>query len=485
MIDSVTIVGGGTAGLTTGLILRAAYPDMKIQLIRSDTIDIVGVGEGTTEHWRDFLEFVKINPAEFFIHCGSTFKHGIYFKNWNGDGKDYLHNVPTYIIEESRIGHPNVLHKLIVENENQMSMFDEFIINSQHYQPVLESTNQYHFDTFKLNEFLNDVCAKRRIDIIVDTITSVEALGSVKKLHGEKGIYESDFYIDATGFAKVVHSQVGSDWKDCREYLPMNSAVTFPTKLDDKFPAYTAATALSSGWVWQIPTQERYGNGYVYCDDFITEDQAIEEVTKYYGHELDIRKKFKFGAGYLRNVWNKNCLAVGLSASFIEPLEATNIGTAIQQALAFVNHIGLYDPNSDSVQDSYNKKFAKVFENTVDFVQLHYFTKRKDSDFWKNSHNIKKTDFNEATIELYKKKIPLWTDFANPYALFNNFNWTMVLTGLELIDRQSYLDQWNKLPYDTKTEADIKLDVYYTREAPVLGHKEAINYIKDTYYAAN
>lgn len=485
MVKSITILGGGTAGLTTALILRAAYPEMKIQLIRSDTIDIVGVGEGTTEHWRDFLEFVKINPAEFFIHCGSTFKHGIYFKNWNGDGKHYMHNVPTYVIEESKIGHPHVLHKLIVENENPLNIFDEFILKSQHYQPVLESTNQYHFDTFKLNEFLNDVCQKRRIEIIIDTITSVEAVDGIEKLYGEKSIYESDFYIDATGFSKFLHKHVGSDWKDCTEYLPMNSAITFPTKLDDRFPAYTAATALSSGWVWQIPTQERYGNGYVYCDDFITEDQAIEEVTKYYGHDLDIRKKFKFGAGYLRNVWSKNCLAIGLSASFIEPLEATNIGTAIQQALAFVNHIGLYEPKSNAVQESYNKKFEKVFENTVDFVQLHYFTKRNDSEFWKNSHNIKKTDFNEATLELFKKKIPLWTDFTIPYALFNNFNWIMVLNGLEIIDRQAYLDQWEGLPYDTKTEADIKLDVYFSREAPVLGHKEAIDYIKDTHYASN
>ena len=130
MVKSITILGGGTAGLTTALILRAAYPEMKIQLIRSDTIDIVGVGEGTTEHWRDFLEFVKINPAEFFIHCGSTFKHGIYFKNWNGDGKHYMHNVPTYVIEESKIGHPHVLHKLIVENENPLNIFDEFILKS-------------------------------------------------------------------------------------------------------------------------------------------------------------------------------------------------------------------------------------------------------------------------------------------------------------------------------------------------------------------
>lgn len=187
----------------------------------------------------------------------------------------------------------------------------------------------------------------------------------------------------------------------------------------------------------------------------------------------------------MRNVWSKNCLAIGLSASFIEPLEATNIGTAIQQALAFVNHIGLYEPNSNAVQESYNRKFEKVFENTVDFVQLHYFTKRNDSEFWKNSHNIKKTDFNEATLELFKKKIPLWTDFTTPYALFNNFNWIMVLNGLEIIDRQSYLDQWEGLPYDTKTEADIKLDVYFSREAPVLEHKEAIDYIKDKHYASN
>jgi tryptophan halogenase len=482
-VKEVSVLGGGTAGLTTALILRSAFPSLKINLIRSDTIDIVGVGEGTTEHWADFLQFIGIGPEECFKHCGSTFKHGIYFKNWNGDNKAYLHNVPDYIIREDKTGYPNVIHKLIVDNEEPMDTIDEFIRNSMHYQPVIKSTNQFHFDTFKLNEFLNHLCTTRDINVVVDTINDVtlDQEGFIDTLVGEKQNYKSDFYVDATGFSKVLHKHVGSDWKDCTDNLPMNSAITFPTKLDDNFPAYTGATALNAGWCFQIPTQGRYGNGYVYCDNFINEDQAIEEATKYYGHELDIRKRFKFGAGYLRNPWNKNCLAIGLSASFIEPLEATNIGTAIQQAFALTAHITTFKRTYRALTASYNEKFSKVFQNTIDFVQLHYFTKRTDTEFWKSTKDIKMTDFNLETLEYFKSNMPTWVHFNQPYTLFNNYNWIMVLNGMGIIDRQAYIENWNKLESETKIEAKIKLDIYFSREAPLLGHKEAIEYIKENY----
>jgi len=483
MVQEITVLGGGTAGLTSALIIKSAYPDIKVNLIKSEKIDIVGVGEGTTEHWREFIDFCKLSPEDFFIHCGSTFKHGINFVNWNGDGKSYLHNVPTYIINQDKNSHCNVIHKLIVENEDANMMIDKFIIDSMHYQPVIESTNQYHFDTFKLNNFLTNKCEQRQINVITDTIKDVvidSITGNVKELVGEKQNYNGCLFVDASGFHRVLHKHTGSNWKDCTEYLPMNSAITFPTALDDEFPAYTKATAMDNGWVWQIPTQERYGNGYVYCDEYCTEEQAIAEVTNAYGFELDIKKKFKFGAGYLTNPWSKNVIAVGLSASFIEPLEATNIGTAIQQAFGIVHHLDHYQ----TAQQNYNRKITKVFENTVDFVQLHYFTNRKDTEFWKSTSSIKKTDFNEETFEVFKTNIPNWTYFDNQYCLFNQYNWIMVMAGLGLLDRKKYIEDFNRLPYESKMQADVKLDVYFSRQEPaLLTHREAINYIQEKYSA--
>ena len=481
-VKKIVILGGGTSGLVTALILKKSNPLLDIHLIKSDEIDIVGVGEGSTEHWATFMNYVGIHPIEIFKKTDATFKYGIKFNNWNGDGKSYMHAVTAEVMKETAIAHPYLYHKLIVDNEDPNEVIDKFIQNSQHYQPVGFSSNQYHFDTFKLNQFLQDKCIAHNINIITDTIIDVIVNDSgIVELKGNAGKYAADFFVDCSGFRKVLMNQLDAEWVDCTEYLPMNSAMTFATPYieDEELPSYTSATALSSGWVFRLPTQQRFGNGYIYCDKFITEEQALAEVEAHYGHKLQIGKRFKFGAGYLKKSWIKNCVGLGLAGSFIEPLEATSIGTSIQQAFVLATYIQSWSKDTTGISEIYNDQFEKVFKNIVDFVQLHYITKRDDSDFWKYCKTLKLTEFNEKTLPIFKNNLPGSPVFTNPYILFRNYNWILILNGLELFNRQRLIEQWDNTFEHVRLEASVKLFLNQSKndnDIP-LGHKDAINFI--------
>jgi len=482
LINNICILGAGTSGLISALILKKSYPELDITIIKSSIVDIVGVGEGSTEHWAEFMRYVGIDVVELIKETDATFKYGIKFDNWNGDKKEYIHGVITEFTQQTTLGYPYLYHKLLVDNVEPLKCVGDYIANSEHYYPFEFSANQFHFDTFKLNEFLQKKCLEAGVSIVEDTITSVETDDNgISKIFGESNSYTSEFYIDCSGFHKVLTKKLNAEWVDCAEFLPVNSAITFPTEFtdDQEIPSYTKATALSAGWVWQIPTQHRFGNGYVYCDKFIDEETAIKEVEELYGQKLNIVKRFKFSAGYAKTPWIKNVCAIGLSASFIEPLEATNIGTAIQQAFSLSTCLPAWGLTNTTISEIYNAQFVDVFQNTIDFVQLHYLTKREDSDFWKYCKTLKLTEFNAKTLSMYKENMPLSTTFAKPYILFRNHNWFLVLNGLGHFDREKLIAKWHNMPADLQHEAAIKLFVIKAKddsEQP-LKHRDALEMI--------
>ena len=157
-VKNICILGAGTSGLISALILKQGHPELNITVIKSSEIDIVGVGEGSTEHWGTFMHYVGISPGELFKEAGATFKYGIRFDNWNGDGKDYLHVVVTELNQSTEWGYPYLYHKLLVDSDDPMDCVGDFVLKNQHYRPYELSTNQYHFDTFKLNMFLQKKC---------------------------------------------------------------------------------------------------------------------------------------------------------------------------------------------------------------------------------------------------------------------------------------------------------------------------------------
>jgi tryptophan halogenase len=482
MIKSMTILGGGTSGLVTALILNKWYPTMGITIVESSTIGIVGVGEGSTEHWKTFMDTVGINVKELVLETGATFKSGIKFENWNGDGKSYMHSLHIDHTQMMANGQAGVLLKMICDGETQL--YPDNIAKSMHHYPLDQQVNQFHFDTFKLNEFLHKKCKERGVVIVDDDIQDVEIdnegyVSNLVSIHGKK--YTSEFFVDCSGFARVISSKLGAKWIDCKEYLPMDRAIAFPTETTAEIPSHTLSRALSSGWNWRIPTQDRYGNGYVYSSEFLTDDQAVEEIQQYYDKEIKIGKSFKFSAGYVDKFWIKNCVSLGLAGSFVEPLEATSIGTSIQQAFMLGGSIVNWTRGDELIRDVYNKAFESVAKNIIDFVQIHYITKRNDTEFWRSCKHLKLTDFNQQTFEHFKNVLPNKSYFSNTnWVLFSELNWIQVIAGLEQFDLDKLRAIWHAQHPGVIKETEemlVKMKIFY-RDVLTFSHRDALEFLK-------
>ena len=335
----ITIVGSGTAGFISALMLKRAFPNCEITIISSSKIGIIGVGEGSTEHWREFMKICDIPTDELLISTEATHKYGIRFENWNTAISDYYHSIngedqlwsfssyPTYMgfIEKGKmLTHQTASVGIQTNKIRRLGLH--------------ENTNQFHFDTIKLNQYFSQLCFERMIKIIDGEVQDVNLnekngnITSVKMQDGNE--IQSDFWIDASGFSRVLMNSLGNnEWFSFNDYLLCDSAIAFPTESDPsgEIRPYTRARAASSGWIWEIPTQSRRGNGYVFSSKFLSEEEAVKEAEKITGYKIPNHRLIKFDAGYLKNPWTKNCCAVGLSSSFVEPLEASSIGATIQQ----------------------------------------------------------------------------------------------------------------------------------------------------------
>jgi tryptophan halogenase len=234
----------------------------------------------------------------------------------------------------------------------------------------------------------------------------------------------------------VISSKQGAKWVSYKKYLPMNHALAFPTDDVSDLKPYTLSRALSSGWNWRISTQSRYGNGYVFCDEFIDSTKAHEEIQSFYTEEVKVAKDIKFEAGRVDKFWINNCISVGLSASFVEPLEASSIGNSILQAFGIAKMLPLWELDR-KYAEKYNNDFTKCFDNIVDFVQLHYMTKRNDTLFWRTlPEMMTKTDFIKEHLDVFKKTLPNQSLFMGEYNMFQSPNWAQVMNGLGLLDTE-------------------------------------------------
>ncbi len=482
-INNITIVGGGTAGYLTALILKSRFADqLNITIIKSNKIGIIGVGEGSTEHWKNFLDYTGIDDYELIKETDATLKSGIMFKDWSDE--DYLHSLTTNLtnlrLAQTQIGYL----KLISENVEQKKLnnslcwenkVDVNFLNKKNIIP----TNQYHFNTFKLNEFLNKKSLERKINIIEDEIISVslDEKGFIKNLIGEKKEYNSDFYIDCTGLKRLLISKLGAKWQSYSKYLKMNEAIAFPTKDTEEYNMFTISKAMKCGWLWRIPTFGRWGNGYVFNSDYINADQAKKEAEEYIGHEVEIFKNIKFDAGALDKVWIKNCVAIGLSANFVEPLEATSIGTSIQQAFLLMHNLPNYN---ESVSNSYNKQVNIIMNNIRDFIILHYITKRQDSNFWKDINKNEIPDSLKENLNKWKCRLPIREDFLQSnYLLFYECNWINVLYGLKLLNIDNLKKDISYLNKEALNRTEIELKNISLYNPKTIAHKEYLKFIRN------
>ena len=451
-VKSIVIVGGGTAGLIAATILRSRL-NIRVDIIRSKNIGIIGVGEGSTEHFSDYLKFLDINPYDMIKECDATYKSGIMFRDW-GD-KNYLHSVVSKF-DANYSQYRYFYARQIADDVNYLSYrsywnnhINKWFLNKPEEVPFA----QFHFNTYKLNDYISNMAERMGINIINDEINDIELGedGSIKSISGNKK-YEYDFYIDSTGFKRLLIDKLGAKWQSYSKYLKMKSAITFETPDSDEYNLWTLAKAMDAGWMFRIPVWGRYGNGYIFDSDYITKEQAQEEVEKYLGYSVDIGKHFNFDSGHLDKAWIKNCCAIGVSSGFVEPLEASSIGTTIQQSFVLMDKILNY--NNDVI-GRYNNTFNHIMDNIRDFISLHYITNRDDTEFWRDVSKLELPKSLETNLNIWKHRLPIDEDFnaLSNYVLFKSSNHIIVLNGLNLFDKESVKQEFKSNHENVQSEA--------------------------------
>lgn len=484
-IKKLAVVGGGTAGLVAALVLKRRFPDLHIDLICSKNIGIVGVGEGSTEHWKEFMDFMGIDQYTLIKECDATYKIGIMFRDWTPE--PYMHSVQVpYDNRASQYKH--VYARQIAAGAPPIEMSTErywrnhvntWFLNNPKESPA----SQYHFNTHKLNDFLTNVGKGIGINFINDEINDVELneQGEIAAVKGTLQDYAYDFYIDSTGFKRILMNKLGAKWVSYGKHLKMKAAIAFPTPDTENYNMWTLAKAMDYGWMFRIPVWGRGGNGYIYDSDYITKEQAKAEAETYLGHEIEIGKEFKFDPGALDRVWIKNCVAIGLSGSFVEPMEATSIGTSIQQSFILMHKLFNYD---EHVIDSYNKSFTSIMENIRDFIVLHYIVKKDNSQFWKDIQHLELPDSLQSKLDIWRNKLPIKEDFSGSslYSLFAESNFIVVMHGLGLFNQESIKQEYEMLHPEIKKNADnlIQHEKEFLKETQEISHKMMISVIRET-----
>lgn len=430
----IVIAGGGTAGWLTALLLTKHYPQHSVTVIESKQIGIIGTGESSTGALADIINnpIYGIDKKKFVEQCDGTAKYGIKHIGWNKDpskhyygpigGSDTCDNKHDLIFNYAVASLPLDKRHIACEHgvnieQNTCSVYDD---------PAL---NVWHFDTHKLGAYLRTIINAEVIDDIVTDVELEE--GNVKRLHCSSGlIVDGDFFVDATGFKKILMNKLRAKWKSYKDNLPVNSAIPFilPYDDDELIEPVTTAFAQKYGWCWMIPTNERYGCGYVFDDTHITADQAHQEIEQALGKKINPIKTIKFESGRQEKLWIKNCMAVGLAAAFAEPLEATSIHTTVFQLFRFLKDFETMD------SDSFNNYCATMYDNMKEFLVVHYMCGRNDSEFWKKiTAGETVSDFVKEILEVCKHKVPDKTMFPKFSGSAGWPLWCWVLSGTENI----------------------------------------------------
>ena len=450
---NLTVLGGGSAGWLTALYLRSIFSNDNITLIQSKEVGIIGVGEATTPHIVQFLRQLNIDPLDVIKKTDGTIKNGISFENWNGDNQRYFHafadDISNFYIPNLFDSHCSdfYIKKIIKENLS----FEDYIYQAKlSYDNKIDLKTRWaiHFDATKFANYLEDVGKSRNINVSNDTFETVsyDDNGFIKKINLKN--YQSidcDFVFDCSGFSRlIIGKEYQTKWISYSNHLPMKKAIAFWLDVDDKVPSYTAAIAMKYGWMWKIPLQHRTGSGYIFDSDYIDESQALAEAEEYYGKKLEIRKIISFDAGRYENVWVKNCMAVGLSSGFIEPLEATSIWMTITQLTFFRQFLNeIKNPRKSSIQN-YNKLIANINDETMSFVFLHYMTKRNDTEFWKkfkDNYTIPKT--LKPKLNLIKENnLRQYDIFQDTFTLTS---FLQVCYGLQLFEKDINMSMYDNV----------------------------------------
>ena len=443
-IRKIAIIGGGTAGwMTAAALANALQGGCNITLVESEAIGTVGVGEATIPPLKLFNAQLGIDESDFMRHTQGSFKLGIEFVNWARKGHRYMHPFGQYGADFDII--PVHQYWLKARSEGHKAPFDEYSLAAvaaykgrfQHPMSdrrMVQSTYDYayHLDAGLYASYLRAYSEKRdvkRVEGRVDQVLRDAESGLITGVQLEDGHrIEAEFFIDCSGFRGLLIEQtLESGYEDWTHWLPCDRAVAVPCEAGDDFSPYTRSTAHDAGWQWRIPLQHRTGNGYVYCSRFAEDEAAADKLLDNLdGRPLADPLFLNFNAGRRKLSWNRNCLAIGLSAGFMEPLESTSIHlihSAINRLLALFPDLD-FDPLPIA---EYNRVTATEYERVRDFLIFHYHvTERDDAELWRYCANMPIPDELQYKIDHFRRYGRLVNEGSE---LFQNPNWLALQLG--------------------------------------------------------
>jgi len=393
----IAIVGGGTAGWMTANLLRHRWAGLNVgvTLIESADIGTVGVGEGSTPFLRHFFRTLGLEERDWMPTCDATFKSSIRFPGWSGvpGYESYVH--PFFSEADRELGNLFFTNACLrrrgqAADANPQDFFLAAELARQRKAP-LGTDYAYHFDAGKLGAFLRAHAVDLGVRHLVETVASVERRenGDIAALQLNSGSrIAADLFVDCSGFKGLLITEtLGEPFNPYRDNLFNDRAIALATPLVDgeDIPCETVSTALRHGWAWQIPLTARYGNGYVYSSDFVSDDEAERELREHLGAAAEgaTARRLRMRVGRVKQHWRQNCVAVGLSQGFIEPLEATAlmlIQLSVEQFIADLEQ----DSFGRACQAAYNERVNAMFEGVRDYVVAHYqLNTRRDTDYWR------------------------------------------------------------------------------------------------------
>ncbi len=448
-ISKIVIVGGGTAGWMTAAALSNVFRGsaMQIDLIESEEIGMVGVGEATIPEIMKFNGLLGIDENEFMRATKATFKLGIEFADWHTPGESYFHPFGVYGVDMEGISfHHFWLRARAAGNSSeiadyafawQMAKQGKFARPSgPPNSPLSDIRYAFHFDAALYAKFLRTYAETRGVHRTEGKVTSVQQ-------HGETGFIESvtlengavkhgELFIDCTGFfGLLIEKTLKSGYDNWSHWLPCDSAVAVPCERAGPLTPYTRSTARPAGWQWRIPLQHRVGNGYVYSSRYTSHEDACDVLMdNLEGKPLAEPRQLRFVTGKRREIWKNNCIAIGLASGFLEPLESTSIHL-IQSAISkLVSLFPTADFNPVDTRN-FNRLIDEEFETIRDFLILHYnATTRSDSDFWNHVRTMDVPEFLTRKIALFKNAGRI---FRENNEIFAEPSWLAVLTGQGII----------------------------------------------------
>ncbi|RBP53198.1 tryptophan halogenase family protein [Arenicella xantha] len=496
-INKVVIVGGGTAGWMTAAALSEVLSNTgcEITLIESEQIGTVGVGEATLPHLRFFNQRLGIDEPEFMRAVNATYKLGIEFANWGQKGDSYIHPFGDFGKPQNNIAfHHYWVKSHLHGNKTPIGDFSLPVVASQQAKfdfPAQDLNSllstfsfAYHIDAGLYAKYLREYSEQRGVTRKEGKVIGVNQdaeTGFITSVEIDDGTQiEGQLFIDCSGFRGLLIEQaLETGYEDWQHWLPCDRAVAIPCAANPNQASipYTRATADEAGWRWRIPLQHRVGNGHVYCSDFMSDEQAERTLRTNLEGEPERDANFlRFTTGRRKKMWNKNCVAIGLSAGFLEPLESTGIHLiqlAIMKLIEFFPDQSI-DP---AFSDEFNRVMQMEIERIKDFLILHYnATERDDTEFWNYVRTMSLPDELQRKMELFER-----TGHVVKYqeGLFLEPSWIAVYLGQRKIPR-AYDPRLDALSIDQLDAQLEKLKQSIVRAVNGMpSHSQAIKQIGD------